>query len=230
MATRTEEILQEMGAVPAGIDVSQRQRNHPLDRLSDALDNIIMQHETAVKERQEKMKKATDYYNTLRNAGYGPKDAFKATDDLYGGIMRSTGLTAPTEESSFKGRKEKAETEKVEYEAALKKKELGRPAVKKPSDMELWKQAEKEVSTELGGLSSVGMGDEERKKYRTVIKERFLELKQEFNGGPPSKREPDNLTEEVYTPEQEKSIQENMAAYGKTREEVIAAMKNKGLL
>jgi hypothetical protein len=48
-------------------------------------------------------------------------------------------------------------------------------------DLKVWKQAEDEVTTSLGGSAMVSIDEESRAQYYPQIMGRYLELKRQFN-------------------------------------------------
>lgn len=56
-----------------------------------------------------------------------------------------------------------------------------------PKDLELWKQAEREVAKALGGSYMMGLDEEAREKYYPQIVERFEQLQSQFRKSPTHK-------------------------------------------
>ncbi len=100
----------------------------------------------------------------------------------------SQNITGPAEQAKFE-REKGWEKEKMGMESKNKLKEImlkntfAQKSAKKLGDMDLkvWKQAEDEVTTSLGGSAMVGIDEESRAQYYPQIMGRYLELKRQFN-------------------------------------------------
>lgn len=57
-----------------------------------------------------------------------------------------------------------------------------------PPEIDLWKQAEKETLSSLGGSSMMGLSRDKQAQYYPAIENRFLELKKQFNLQTPDDR------------------------------------------
>lgn len=81
--------------------------------------------------------------------------------------------------NSFKAwQKQQSGAELTEYDRQLLG--LGKEKNEKPSDMDIWRQAQNETLQSLGGSSMVGILQESRGQYYPKIEERYLELKKQF--------------------------------------------------
>jgi hypothetical protein len=100
----------------------------------------------------------------------------------------SKNITGPADTAKFE-REKGWEREKMGIEGKNKLKEImlkntfAQKSAKKLGDMDLkvWKQAEDEVTTSLGGSAMVGIDEESRAQYYPQIMGRYLELKRQFN-------------------------------------------------
>lgn len=78
--------------------------------------------------------------------------------------------------------REKAELEKP-YRLTYPQRAGLEEAKRGPTDIQLWRQAEDEVTTQLGGAQMIGIADPQaRKKYYSLIEKRFNELKEKMTG------------------------------------------------